>query len=105
MFAFGAIVLIGGGASALAMHPSCPPGSYANSSPTKTPDGTIPSPCTSYATHVAPSSGVVLPRYVTSMDTHLARRLEVGIAALLLSVSLAGGALIRRDSRGTAAPS
>jgi hypothetical protein len=97
LFALAAVVILGGGtAAAFAIGPSCPGGSYRNANPPTEPiqAGTIPIPgCTSYATHVAPSSGVVIPRYATYMDRHLAERLEIGVASLLLGALLAGFAL------------
>ena len=103
LFALAAVVLLGGGTvAAVAIGPSCPSGSYRNGSPPTMPSqtGTIPfPPCTSYATHVAPSSGVVIPRYATYMDPHLAERLEIGIASLLLGALLAGLALAKGRRR------
>ena len=113
LFALAAVVFLGGGtAAAVAIGPSCPSGSYQNGNPQTRPSqsGTIPvPPCTSYATHVAPSSGVVIPRYATYMDPHVAERLEIGIASLLLGGLLAGFALAqgrrRRDETSTSVAS
>lgn len=110
LFALAAIVLLGGlTVAAVAIGPSCPSGSYWNGGPQTMPSqtGTIPiPPCTSYATHVAPSSGVVIPRYATYMDSHLAERLEIGMASVLVAAGLAGFAVVqyRRGRGGTAIP-
>jgi len=50
-------------------------------------------PCTSYATHIAPSSGVLIPRFATGLDPHSTERWEVGIASLVLGAGLVGLAL------------
>jgi hypothetical protein len=94
LFVVAAIVALGGvTVAAVAIGPSCPSGSYRNGNPAAEPMqvGTIPIPaCTSYATHIAPSSGVVIPRYTTYMDPHVGERLAIGIVSLLLGVVLAG---------------
>src|SRR2546427_5319121 len=106
LLALAGIVPLGGvTVAAVAIGPSCPSGFYRNASGSTTPSeaGSIPNPtlCTSYATHIAPSSGVVIPRYATGMDSHLAERLEIGIASLLLGAGLVGLALAQgRRRRG-----
>lgn len=108
LLASAAVVLLGGlTVAAVAIDPSCPSGTYWNGGPTTRPSvaaGTIPIPtCTSYATHVAPSSGVVIPRYATYMDPHLAERLEIGITSLLVAAGPTGLALVRyQRGRGRA---
>ena len=108
LFAVAAIVVFGGvTVAAFAISPSCPSGSYRNGHPLSNPSqtGTIPfPPCTSYATHVAPSSGVVIPRYATYLDSHIAERAEIGVASLLLGACLAGLAFALGRRRRTVAP-
>lgn len=89
-------VSFGGTAAAVVIDPSCPDGFYRNGSPaTESSQGaTNPIPaCTSYATHVAPSSGVVIPKYATSLNSHLGERMAIGIGSLLLGAVLAALAL------------
>jgi hypothetical protein len=101
LFALATMVLLGGVTVAtLAIHPSCPDGFYRNGRGLTAPSETGPvasaTPCTSYATHEAPSSGVTIPRYATHLDPNFGDRLRVGIAALLLAAGLAGAALTQR---------
>jgi hypothetical protein len=109
LFALAAVILLGGlTVAAVAISPSCPSGSYRNASGSKSPSETEPipnpTPCTSFATHIAPSSGVLIPRYATGTDSHLAERLEIGVASLLMAAGLTGFALAQhRRGRGGAA--
>jgi len=109
LLASAAVVLLGGlTVAAVAIGPSCPSGFYRNASGSTSPSETDPilnlGPCTSYATHIAPSSGVRIPRYATVMDPHLAERLEIGIASVLVAAGLTGLALAQyRRGRGRAA--
>ena len=106
LLALAAIVALGGvTVAAVAIGPSCPSGSYRNGSGSMVPSetGPIPNrfPCTSYATHIAPSSGVVIPRYATGMDAHVSERLAIGIVSLLFGVGLVGIAMAQdRRPRG-----
>lgn len=104
LFALAAIVTLGGvTVAAVLIRPSCPSGFYRNASgPTRPSEtGPIPNPipCTSYATHIAPSSGVVIPRSATSMSSHLVERWSICIASLFLGAVLAGLALGQRRRR------
>ncbi len=101
LFALALVVLVGGVTMAtVVIGPSCPDGSYRNGSGSTVPSETEPvlnaTPCTSFATRPAPSSGVAIPRYATGLDRRLGDRLGVGTAAVLLSAGLAGTALIQR---------
>ena len=107
-FTLAAVVVFGGVAVATVGSArrvrAAPTGTAARGGPVES--GTLPIPaCTSYATHVAPSSGVVIPRYATDVDRHLAERLEIGIASLLLG-TLAGLAWAqgRRRTDGSRMP-
>jgi hypothetical protein len=104
--ALAAAIMFGGSALAFAgIHPSCPAGSYPNGSgptmPTET--GPMPNltPCTSYETHVAPSSGVTIPVYATGMDAHLAQRWWVFTVGILAGAG-AGMWWLVRDRRRSA---
>jgi hypothetical protein len=111
LFALAAVVTFGGlTGAAVAIGPSCPDGSYRNASGSTRPSETgpipNPTPCTSYATHIAPSSGLVIPRYATGLDPHWVERWAIGIASLLLGAGLAGRALaLGRRRRGDTAMS
>ncbi len=95
LFALALVVLLGGVAVvAVDIRPSCPEGFYRDSGGLAIAYGpgsiTSPTPCTSYATHRAPSSGVTIPRYATGLDPRVGQKLAMGGAALVLSAGLAG---------------
>lgn len=75
-------------AGALGVQPSCPTGNRQIQS----------GDCLSTGEHIAPSSGVLIPNYVTSKDPHNSIRAGLFLTGLLL----AGGIVwIGRRERGT----
>jgi hypothetical protein len=103
-FALAALIFAGGiTVSMLAVRPSCPDGTYRNGSGVTVPTeaGPMPNltPCTSYATHLAPSSGTTIPLYATGLDTHPAERWWIVVASLLVGVGAAGRWFVRERRR------
>jgi hypothetical protein len=94
--ALAAVIMLSGSALAFGgIRPSCPVGSYANGGAT----GSMP--CTSYETHVAPSSGVTIPLYATGLDAHLAQRWWIFMMSVVVGAG-AGMWWLVRDRRRSA---
>lgn len=86
------VVLSGFSIAAVAMPASCPDGTHQTSAKT----------CLSDGEHSAPSSGIMIPNYVTGPDSRNVLRAEIALGGLLVAGALLFAA--RKPSRHAPSP-
>jgi hypothetical protein len=86
------VVISGFSVTALAMPASCPAGTHKTSAST----------CLSDGEHPAPSSGIMIPNYVTGPDSRNVLRGEIALGGLLVAGALLFAA--RKPSRRPSPP-
>lgn len=87
------VVLSGFSVAAIAMPASCPDGTQKTSATT----------CLSDSEHSAPSSGIMIPNYVTGPDSRSVLRAEIVLGGFLVAgVLILAARKPRRDSRSPA---